>query len=125
MVRPERRKRPFRSAGRTIRAGVVVRWLGASHLALLVDLELVARLDVLELVQADAALVAVRHLGDVVLEAAQRGDDVLGHDHTVADDPHRCVAPDAAVGDDRANTKPARGTLKTSRTCARPVMTSS
>src|SRR5680860_221155 len=102
MVRPERRKRPFRSAGRTIRAGVVVRWLGASHLALLVDLELVARLDVLELVQADAALVAVRHLGDVVLEAAQRGDDVLGHDHTVADDPHRRVAPDAAVGDDRA-----------------------
>src|ERR671917_1763987 len=64
-----------------------------------VALDLVAVLDVVEVLQADAALVALAHLGDVVLEAAQGADAALPRDDAVADEAGARVAADDAVGD--------------------------
>src|SRR4029450_13058242 len=50
----------------------------------LVVLDHVAFLDVVEVLQPDAALVAGRHGPDVVLEAAQRLDATVVYDHAVA-----------------------------------------
>ena len=54
------------------------------HLFADVGLDDVARLDVLEPLEADAAVEAAAHLGDVVLEAAQRGDLAFVDDAVVA-----------------------------------------
>src|SRR5687768_8820813 len=62
-----------------------------------VALDLVAVLDVVEVLEPDAALEALAHLGDVVLEAAQRPDGALPGDDAVADEPRARVAPDDAV----------------------------
>ena len=57
----------------------------------------VALLHVRELGQGDAALVAFGHFLDVVLEAAERGDLVLGDDDAVAHDADLAVAGDLAA----------------------------
>src|SRR5919112_415045 len=56
-------------------------------------------LDVVEVLKADAALVALAHLGDVVLEAAQGADAALPRDDAVADEAGARVAADDAVDD--------------------------
>src|SRR3989454_474905 len=48
----------------------------------------VADLDVVEVLDADAALEALPHLAHVVLEALEGGDRALVHLHAVADHPH-------------------------------------
>ena len=58
----------------------------------------VAFLDLVELVEADAALVARGDLADVVAEAAQRLDPV-GRDELAAAVDARAAADDAALGD--------------------------
>ena len=58
----------------------------------------VALLELVEVGQADAALVAGRDLADVVAEAAQRLDPIGGDELAAAVDA-RAAADDAAVGD--------------------------
>src|SRR5262245_4675747 len=60
----------------------------------------VADLDVVVLFEADAALEPRLHLGDVVLEAAERADLAFVDDHVVAEQARLRVAGsrDAAVG---------------------------
>src|SRR5215211_7307917 len=67
----------------------------------LVGFDLVAFLDVLEVVQADAALVAGRDRADVLLEAAQGADPAVVDDHAVADQAGPGPAGDLARGDVR------------------------
>src|SRR5437588_7851505 len=64
-----------------------------------VALDLVADLYVVEVLQADAALVALAHLGHVVLHAPQGGDAALPSDDAVTDEARARVAPDDAVQD--------------------------
>src|SRR5215218_7080997 len=61
--------------------------------------DLVAFLDVLVVLQADAALVAGGHGAGVLLEAAQRADPTLVDDHAVADQPGPGAPGDLAGGD--------------------------
>src|SRR5690606_4934799 len=68
-------------------------------------LEDVARLDVGEAVDDDAALEALADLLDVLLEDAERRDRALVEDDALADDPDAAVATDepgddATAGDD-------------------------
>src|SRR5215210_7371446 len=73
--------------------------LGRGDLLDDVALDLVAVLDVVEVLQPDAALEALAHLGDVVLEAAKAADAALPGDDAVADEPRARVAADDAVED--------------------------
>src|SRR5216684_7922617 len=59
----------------------------------------VAVLDVLELLDADAALEALPNLGDIVLEVAQRADLSLQDDAVVAQQPDAGRARNDALGD--------------------------
>src|SRR6266545_2500891 len=68
--------------------------------------DLVAFLDILEVLQADAALVAGRDRAGVLLEAAQRADPPLVDDHAVADQPCPRASGDLAGGDVRAGDHP-------------------
>src|SRR5262245_18563669 len=70
---------------------------GPQDFALVVRLDDVAGLEVLEIRQADAALVAGLHLADVVLEAPQRGDGALPDDRALAKEPDLGAAGDRAV----------------------------
>src|SRR5438067_12740675 len=75
--------------------------LRADLLPRLDRLDLVADLDVVEATQSDTGLEVGAHLGDVVLEAAQRVDrEVVPHDHAVADDARLRVARDHAAADE-------------------------
>src|SRR4029450_11053925 len=67
----------------------------------LLALAVVPFLDVLEVVQADAALVAGRDRAGVVLEAAQRPDPPVVDDPAVADQAGLGPAGDLARGDVR------------------------
>src|SRR5512133_1755069 len=67
----------------------------------LVGFDLVAFLDVLEVVQADAALVAGRDRAGVILEAAQGSDPPVVDDHAVADQAGLGPAGDLTRGDVR------------------------
>src|SRR5215218_2445447 len=67
----------------------------------LVGFDLVAFVDVLEVVQADAALVPGRDRAHVLLEAAQRADAAVVDDHPVADQAGPGPAGDLARGDVR------------------------
>src|SRR3954452_25155211 len=85
----------------------------ALHLSRLEDLQHVALLDVLVALERDAALVALRHLARVLLEAPQRADPA-GPDHgAVAHEPDgRVAAHDAArhiTAGDRADARGAEG----------------
>src|SRR5437588_8125787 len=64
-----------------------------------VALDLVADLHVVEVLQADAALVALAHLGHVVLHASEAGDAALPGDDAVPDEARARVAADDAVYD--------------------------
>ena len=77
----------------------------ARDLLHLVGLDHVADLEVLEVVEADAALVARLHLARVVLEAAQAGDLARVDDDVVAHQAGRRVAGDLAVGDEAAGDR--------------------
>src|SRR5581483_9738415 len=67
------------------------------HLDPLEALDLVAGLDVVVLLDADAALHAVAHFVDVLLEAAQRFQFALEDHHVVAQHADRLVALDHAL----------------------------
>src|SRR5215212_7129232 len=67
----------------------------------LVGFDLVAFVDVLEVVQADAARVPGRDRAHVLLEAAQRADAAVVDDHPVADQAGPGTAGDLARGDVR------------------------
>ena len=73
-----------------------VRWCGRSS-SDLVGLDEVALLDVLVVLDADAALETVPHLGDVVLEPPQRGDLAVVDDDAVAEQASLGVAADHAA----------------------------
>src|SRR3954454_13841800 len=63
-------------------------------------LDLVTDLDVVEPAEPDTCLVVRAHLGDVVLEAAQRLDgEVVPHHDAVTDDARLRVARDHGVAD--------------------------
>src|SRR3954452_19375092 len=64
-----------------------------------IELELVALLEVVEAVEAEAALVAGRDLARIVLEALQRGDGAIVDDGAGAQDAHPVVAERPAVED--------------------------
>src|SRR5207248_4076254 len=68
----------------------------------------VADLDVVVLLEADAALDPGPHLADIVLEAAQRSDLPLVHDDVVAQQPRLRVAGarDAPLGHHAAGERP-------------------
>src|SRR5581483_4584932 len=70
---------------------------GSCHLDPLEALDLVAGLDVVVLLDADAALHAVAHFVDVLLEAAQRFQFALEDHHVVAQHADRLVALDHAL----------------------------
>src|SRR5919108_2290185 len=71
--------------------------LGANDLATFVDLEHVAFLHVVEVLEQDAALETLLHLADVVLEAAQLPDSGVVDDRALAEYAHvRAAANDAA-----------------------------
>src|SRR5215216_394345 len=65
----------------------------------LVGFDRVALLDVLEVVQPDAALIAGRDRAGILLEAPQRPDPPVVDDHAVADQPGLGPAGDLARGD--------------------------
>src|SRR3712207_7261687 len=69
----------------------------ALDLARLVDLHDVALLDVLVVLERDAALVAGRDLAHVVLHAPQRADPAVIDHGAVAHEPHARAAGDLAV----------------------------
>src|SRR5215218_7606043 len=73
--------------------------LGGGDLLDDVALDLVAVLDVVEVLKADAALVALAHLGHVVFQTTQRADAALPRDDAVADESGASVAADDAVDD--------------------------
>src|SRR6185295_228858 len=58
-----------------------------------------AVLDVVEILKADAALVALAHLGDIVFQTTQAPDAALPRDDAVADEAGARVATDDAVED--------------------------
>src|SRR5438445_4469617 len=60
----------------------------------------VADLDVVEVLDADAALEALPHLAHVVLEALEGRDGALVHLHAVPDHAHQCGAADDAGADE-------------------------
>src|SRR6187455_3448297 len=71
----------------------------------LVALDLVARLDVVVLLDADAALHPVAHFVDVFLEAAQRFEFALEDHGVVAQHTDRLVALDHAFDDHAAGNR--------------------
>src|SRR5215212_7889396 len=75
----------------------------------LVELQYVALLDVVEVLDTDAALEALAHRADIVLEALERADRAVVHDRTIAHNAHTVVARDLAPGDvaarDRADPR--------------------
>src|SRR5262245_59776306 len=77
----------------------------ALDLASLVDLDLVAFLDVGEVLEDDAALLAVEDLAHVVVVAAQRGDLPVVDDGAVAHEAGLRAARDAALDDLRAGDR--------------------
>src|SRR5712691_11263968 len=80
-------------------------WLveaGALHLACLEDLEHVALLHVVEAVEEDAALEALRYLARIVLEALELGDRRLVDHRAVTHDTHLAVATDDTIRDHAA-----------------------
>src|ERR687896_1845872 len=78
-------------------------------LAGLVDLELVAFLDVRVVLEHDPALETGADLAHVVLDAPERGHGAVVDDRAVADQAHLRAARDAPVGDvgagDRADAR--------------------
>src|ERR671933_2557178 len=62
-----------------------------------VALDDVPNLDVVEVLDPDAALEALAHLADVVLEAAERRDGTVVHRDAVADDARAVLPRDDAV----------------------------
>src|SRR5918995_3334619 len=74
----------------------------AHDLLRLEDLEHVAFLHVVEALEEDAALEALLHFTDVVLEALELRDRRLVDDGAVADDAHLTAAADGAAGDHAA-----------------------
>src|SRR5690606_30328949 len=74
----------------------------ALHFDALEALDLVARLEVVVGLHADAALGVDAHLVDVLLEAAQRFQLALEDDHFVAQHADRLVATDHALDDHAA-----------------------
>src|SRR5262245_46971254 len=66
------------------------------------DFDDIADLDVIELLEPDAALEPALHFADIVLEAAQRSDLALVDHDVVAQQPRLRVtrARDASLGDD-------------------------
>src|SRR4051812_44734536 len=73
--------------------------LGPRDLTLLVRLDDVARLEVLEVREADAALEAGLHLAHVVLEPLERRDRAVPDDRALPEEAHLRAAGDGAVGD--------------------------
>src|SRR4051794_33516327 len=71
----------------------------ALDLARRIDLQDVALLDVLEVLEHDAALLSGGDLADVVLEAPQRGDLAVVDDGAVAHQACLGAGGDAALGD--------------------------
>src|SRR5687767_14934610 len=71
----------------------------AGDLADLVRLDDVTFLQVVEVLDPDAALEALRDLSNVVLEAAERPDPAVVRDDAVANDPGATVPHDRATGD--------------------------
>src|SRR5699024_12628969 len=67
-------------------------------------------LDVGELLQGDAAVVAVGHFPHVVLKAPQGGHLVVGHDDAVPHHAHLGVAGDLAADDVAANDQDRKST---------------
>lgn len=59
----------------------------------------IADLDVVEVFEADAALVALEDFADVVLEAAERGNLAVVHNHAVAEQTDAGVTGELAVDD--------------------------
>src|SRR5437899_7002746 len=90
------RARPTRLRRRRSRR--VLGEVRALDLAGLEDLEDVALAEVVEALEEDAALEALRHLAHVVLEAAELRDRRLVDDRAVADDPDARTAADDAAG---------------------------
>src|SRR5256885_6584348 len=76
----------------------VLRKVGALDLAGLEDLEDVTLAEVVEALEEDPALEALRHLAHVVLEALELRDRRLVDDRAVADDPGARAAADDAAG---------------------------
>src|SRR5687768_5326103 len=72
---------------------------GAGDLPDFVGLDDVALLQVLEVLEADAALEARRHLTHVVLEALERRDRPVPDDGAVAQEAHLRAPRDRAVAD--------------------------
>src|SRR5829696_439903 len=102
MQRPKRRRAPIPAPGRPLLERLL-------DLAGLEGLDHVADLDVLVVLEHDAALETGLNLTDVVLEAAQ-GTDPAGPDHrALAHEPDRRAADEAAVADraagDRADAR--------------------
>ena len=87
----------------------------------LVGLDDVARMEVLEVGEADAALEAGLDLAGVVLEPLQRGDRSRSRSRRPRGGAGPGAAGDRAVWTKQPATVPTRGILKTSRTTARPV----
>src|SRR6478672_4033726 len=93
-----RRARP--TSGMSLFARALIDHLGALLFHQLVGLDHVALLDV-GVAQRQTALVAVAHLGDVVLLSAQRlHRDVLRDHHVVAQQPRLGITPDGARRDE-------------------------
>src|ERR1041384_3793423 len=67
-----------------------------------VTLDLIAELDVVEVLEADTALEPFTHFRGVVFKSSQRGDASFPTDHAVADQPGACVAANDPVDDHAA-----------------------
>src|SRR5476649_1318829 len=72
---------------------------------LAIALEQIADLDVVEVLDADAALEPVLHFLHVVLEAAERADDAVVHFGAVANHAHAALPVDHAAADDAAGDR--------------------
>src|SRR4051794_32393387 len=84
----------------------------ALDLTSLKHFEHVAVLDVPVAVEHDAALVALGHLANVVLEAAQRPDPASPHHRAVPDEANVAAAADGAARDVRAGDSADAGGLE-------------
>src|SRR5947207_2100311 len=87
----------MRSARRVLRRSARRRSESASYLLLPVALEDVADFDVVEVLDADAALESFAHFLHVVLEASERSDSSVVDFHAVADDSNASLSIDDAA----------------------------
>ena len=95
--------KPEGTSIRPLRPAAVER--GALDLARLEDLEDVAFAQVVEALEQDAALEALGHLADVVLEAAERGDSRLVDAGAVAEEADARAAADEPARDHAAGDR--------------------